>query len=137
MIKEIRNIKSGERELRKFGIMVGVILLILAGYSFWKEKESAQLFLGIATFFIVAGFALPVVLKPLYMIWMSFAVVLGWFMTRIILGMLFYTIITSIGVVSRLFGKRFLEQGFDESKGSYWIHRINKKVKKQDYERQF
>ena len=137
MIKEIRNIRSGKRELRQFGIMIGVVMLVLAGYFFWNGKESVYLFLGIAALFIVVGVVVPFVLKPVYIAWMSFASVLSWFMTRVILCMLFYTVFTATRCVSLLFGKRFLEKGWDESKGSYWNHRTKKQPQTENYERQF
>ena len=47
MLEEIKNIKSEKRDLRKFGITIGIILLIITGFLFWKEKESFQIFLAI------------------------------------------------------------------------------------------
>ena len=53
MLEEIKNIKSEKSDLRNFGIIVGIILLIISGFLFWKEKESFQIFLAIGiTLFI-------------------------------------------------------------------------------------
>ena len=109
MLKEINNIKSGKSELRKFGNTIGIILMIIAGILFWKEKESFQIFLTIGAVLCFSGLALPVFLKPLYWIWMIFATILGWIMTRVILSLLFYVIFTPIGLIPRIFGKQFLE----------------------------
>ena len=46
MLEEIKNIKSEKSDLRNFGIIVGIILLIISGFLFWKEKESFQIFLA-------------------------------------------------------------------------------------------
>ena len=137
MLKEIKNIKSEKSDLRNFGIIVGIILLIISGFLFWKEKESFQIFLAIGiTLFLVAS-TIPRVLKPVYWIWMIFAIILGWFMTRVILSLLFYIIITSIGLTSRLFGKQFLELRWDKSKESYWNFRTNEHLLNENYEKQF
>ena len=137
MLEEIKNIKSEKSDLRNFGITVGIILLIISGFLFWKENESFQIFLIVGITFLLTTVAIPVVLKPVYWIWMIFATILGWFMTRLILSLLFYIIFTSIGLTSRLFGKQFLELRFDKSKESYWNFRTNEHLQNENYEKQF
>ena len=137
MIEEIKNIKSKKSDIRKFGITIGIILMIIAGFLFWKEKESYQIFLTVGTILFVLGILVPAVLKPIYWIWMIFATILGWIMTRVILSLLFYTILTPIGLIPRVFGKQFLELRWDKSKGSYWNYRTNEHLQNENYEKQF
>ena len=137
MIKEIKNIKSEKSDLRKFGITIGVILLIIAGFLFWKEKESFQLLFTFGVTLFILGIAIPFILKPIYWVWMIFATILGWIMTRVILSSLFYIILTPIGLILRFFGKQFLELRWDKSKESYWNFRTNEHLKKENYEKQF
>ena len=92
MLEEIKNIKSKKSDLRNFGITVGIILLVISGYLFWKEKESFQIFLAIGIILFLTAIAIPRVLKPVYWILMIFAVILGWFMTRLILILLYYVV---------------------------------------------
>ena len=77
MFEEIKNIKSEKSDLRNFGIIVGIILLIFSGFLFWKEKESFQIFLAIGIILFLTAIAIPRVLKPVYWIWMIFAIILG------------------------------------------------------------
>ena len=137
MLEEIKNIKSEKSDLRKFGITIGVILLVIAGFLFWKEKESFQILLIIGVTFCILGIAIPFILKPIYWVWMIFATILGWIMTRVILSLLFYIIVTPIGLIPRFFGKQFLELRWDKSKESYWNFRTNEHLKKENYEKQF
>ena len=137
MLEEIKNIKSKKSDLRNFGIIVGIILLIVSGFLFWKEKESYQIFLALGITLFFTAIAIPVVLKPVYWIWMIFAIILGWFMTRVILSLLFYVVFTSIGLTLRFFGKQFLELQWDKSKESYWNFRTNEQQQKENYEKQF
>ena len=137
MFEEIKNIKSEKSDLRNFGIIVGIILLIISGFLFWKEKESFQIFLAIGIILFLIAIVIPAVLKPVYWIWMIFAIILGWFMTRVILSLLFYVVFTSIGLALRFFGKQFLELRWDKSKESYWNFRTNEHLKKENYEKQF
>ena len=137
MIEETKNIKSEKSDIRNFGIIVGIILLVISGFLFWKEKESYQIFLAFGITLFFTAIVAPVVLKPVYWIWMIFAIILGWFMTRLILSLLFYFVFTSIGLTLRLFGKQFLELRWDKSKESYWNFRTNEHRQNKNYEKQF
>ncbi len=86
---------------------------------------------------MAVGLAAPIILWPLQKIWMMVAVILGWVMTRIILSILFYLVITPISLLGRLFGKRFLDLKIDRSATSYWIKRENKPTEPADFEKQF
>ena len=87
--------------------------------------------------FISLGLVLPFILKPIYLLWMIFSVLLGWFMTRVILISLFYLVMTPIGVISRLFGNKFLELKMDKKNRTYWNHRTKNKFDKENFEKQF
>ena len=137
MLEEIKNIKSKKSDLRNFGITVGIILLVISGFLFWKEKESFQILLTFGVTFCILGIAIPFILKPIYWVWMIFATILGWIMTRVILSLLFYIILTPIGLISRFFGKQFLELQWDKSKESYWNFRTNENLQNENYEKQF
>ena len=123
MFDEIKHIKTGKKDLRSFGVTIGIILLLIAGFLFYKDKESFQIFLYVAGTFIGFGLIIPIILKPIYIVWMVFAVILGWFMTRVILSLLFYVIITPIGVVLRTFGKDLIGLKFSKKQDTYWIKR--------------
>jgi len=137
MLEELRNIKSEKSDLRKFGITVGIVLMIIAGLLFWKEKESSQIFFGVGAIILLTTITIPVILKPVYSIWMVFGIIIGWIMTRIILSLLFYIILTPIGLVLRLFGKQVLELRWNKSEQSYWNYRIKENFDHGNYERQF
>lgn len=137
IIEDIKNIKSGRGDLRKFGITVGIVLGLFGGLFFWRGREFYYYFLILSAAFLLLGLTLPVLLKPIQKVWMSLAIVLGWVMTRVILCVLFYLVVTPIGLGSRLFGKRFLDLQFDGKSDSYWITKDTSKVEMKDYERQF
>ena len=137
MIEEIRNIKSGKKELRNFGFTIGIVLLLIAGVLFYKNNNLFISFAYIAGVFIVFGFLFPQLLKPIYFIWMIFAVVIGWIMTRLILSILFFVIISIIRLIAGIFGKSFLELNISKDSKSYWNHRFSDVEMSQDYEKQF
>lgn len=137
LIEEIKNIKSGRSDLRKFGITVGIVVGLIGGLLLWKDRGSYPYFLTISVFLIVSGILFPKVLLPLQRVWMTIAVIMGWFMTRVILSILFYLVFTPIGLIARLMGKEFLELKIDKRRDSYWIYRKEKPYDRRDYERQF
>jgi hypothetical protein len=137
MFEEIKNIKTGKKDIRSFGITFGIILLIIAGFLYYQEKDSFKLFIYLAGSSSCLGILLPIILKPFYMVWMIFAVILGWFMTRIILSLLFFLVITPIGLTMRLLGKDFLGLKIKSSNESYWNKRDKENELNQDYQKQF
>ena len=137
MFEELKNIKSTKKELRNFGITIGVILLVIGGYLFFKELGSYQTFLYLAIALIGLGLIIPNLLKPIYLIWMIFAVIIGWVMTRVILSLLFYLIITPIGIIAKILNKDFLNLKKEYGKTTYWNKRDRSLELNQDYSKQF
>ena len=137
MFDEIKSIKSSKKELRSFGIVMGVALAVFGGFFFWRGKEYYVYLFGIAAFFLFFGFGAPIVLKPVQKIWMSLAVLLSWIVTRVILIILFYAVVTPISIIARICGKDFLDVSFDKDKNTYWRMRTKGATDKQQYEKQF
>ncbi len=81
IIEPIKNIKSGRSDLRKFGITVGIVLGLLGGLLFWRGKDSYLYFLMLSATFLLLGLVVPILLKPIHKVWMTLAVLMGWFMT--------------------------------------------------------
>jgi hypothetical protein len=137
MIDEIKNISSTKNDLRKFGLTVGSFLIIVGGLFFWFDKASYPYLLALGIVLILCGSALPILLKPVYVVWMTFATILGWVMTRVILSIVFFLVITPIGLIGRLFRYKFLELKWDSAKETYWNYRELTKADNAEYERQF
>jgi multisubunit Na+/H+ antiporter MnhG subunit len=138
MIKEeLKLIKEDKRSLRKFGLTVGTVLLIIGVALFLFDITSFVYFGGIGLLLILFGLTAPNLLKPINKVWMTFAIILGWFMSRVILIILFYLIITPIGFLLKIFGKDPLNLKLDNSLSTYWEDREKSVTEKIDYERQF
>jgi len=137
LLEEISNIKSEKKDLRNFGIVMGVAFGLLAGALWWKGRDTYTLFALLSMAFFFFGLVLPSLLRPLQKAWMILAVIMGWVMTRFILSVLFYIVFTFIGVGSRLFGKKFLGLNIDKSKKSYWVYREPTEFFREKYEKQF
>ena len=136
MVEELNSIKSSSKELKNFGVTIGFILLMIGVFLFVIEKDLFIYFFSIGLILIIIGGIAPVILRPIYKIWMIFAVIIGWVMTRVILSVLFFSIITTIGIFTRLIGKDFLSLKSRNQK-SYWNIRDREHELNQDYEKQF
>jgi len=134
---DIKQLKTGNRDLRKFGLTVGGVFAALGLLFLWRHKTHWPYFLWPGASLIVAGIIFPRALKWIYIGWMSMAFVLGFVMAHVILTLLFYLVITPIGLVARLCGQDFLNMKLDHAAKSYWIPRERKVKSAQDYERQF
>ena len=135
LLEEIKNIPSAEKDLRSFGRVMGIAFGILSGVLFWRHRPSWPVFAGLSAFFFAFGFLFPRALKPVQTAWMTLALLMGWVMTRVILAIVFYLVITPIGLVIRLSGKDFMNRSFPGNEGSYWLDHAERV--KEDYERQF
>ena len=136
MFEELKNIKTSKKDVRSFGITIGVVLLIISAILFYHGKSSHQVFAYLGGGFIGLGIITPVLLKPIYTLWMTFAVIFGWAMTNLILSIIFYFILTPIGLMTRFMGEDFLKQKKVGLK-TYWNNRNSNYEINQDYEKQF
>ncbi len=137
IFSEIKNIKESRKELKKFGLTIGIVLLILAAFLFWNGKSSYPVWGIIGLVLILTALTFPVILKPLNKIWMSLAIVLGWVMTRVILSILFYLALFPLRFIALIFRKRFLDVKADPAAETYWQKREKNNFDPSTYERQF
>ena len=137
ILDELKAVKSGASDLRKFGITMCVAIAVLGAIFMWRGKGEPLWFFGIAGAFLLLGLAVPVVLRPVQKAWMAFAIVLGWVMTRVILVIVFFIGVTPVALVARLVRKRFLDLGFEPDRNSYWVPRPEPTGGKERYKSQF
>ncbi len=135
--EDIKQLKTSDRDLRKFGLMVGGVFAVLGLLFLWRHKAHYPYFLWPGVVLVLFGAIFPRGLKWIYIAWMSVAFVLGFVMAHVILAVLFYLVITPIGLLARLVGKDFLSLKLDRAAKSYWIPRGSKTKSAADYERQF
>ena len=137
IIEEIKNIEEAPKDLKKFGITVGAVLIFIAVILFWQEKHGYIYFGALGTLLVLFGLIKPVILKPLNKAWMTLAILMGWVMTRVILTILFYIVLTPTAFFAKIFRKDFLDLEIDKSRSTYWQIREKKHLTPGDYERQF
>jgi hypothetical protein len=112
------------KELRQFGLLVGAVFTVIGLWPPVFRGEPLRLWaLGIGGLLIACGGILPQLLAPIYKGWMWVGHIMGWINTRILLGIVFYALVTPIGLVFRLMGKDTMRQAFAESSTTYRVVR--------------
>ena len=107
---------------RGFGIVFCVVFLLI---SFWPSIEGQSLriwALTVSLIFLVLGLLNSKILSPFNLIWVKFGEVLGRIIAPIAMGVVYFIIITPIGLFMRLIGKDLLRTKFSKN-NSYWIKR--------------
>lgn len=138
MREQMRQLKSGPAELRKFGLTVGSVLgvlglVFLALGKFWHAWLWAPgLALGLS------GWMRPRLLRWIYLAWMTAGLAVGHVVSSILLILIYYVAVTPLGWLARWRGRDFLERRWDGKASTYWHRRDpGKRRRPQDYERQY
>ena len=110
-----------KKEQRKFGLLIGAVLVVIALFRWWRHGGEAPLWLfAAAAILVVLGIVLPRVLRwPLY-VWYQFALAVNWVMTRILLALAFFFLITPTRLLVTLFSEDPLKRKWDPDAPTYW-----------------
>jgi hypothetical protein len=122
---EILLIDSSKRALRSFGLVVGGVCLAIAAVLFWRHgwivRTPETWFGAIGLGLVFMGLTFPRALKPLHIVWMTLALILGFIMTRVILSIVFFGMMTPIGLIRRALGKDPMRNDATATRATYWI----------------
>ena len=113
---------------RSFGIVFFIVFLIIAIYPILNEGDVRFWSLIISLIFLILGILNSEFLTPLNKIWFKFGIFLGKFFSPLIMALIFFLVVTPIGLVLRLIGKDVLNLKFNNNK-SYWIEKRGPKSK--------
>ncbi len=113
---------------RSFGIVFFIVFLLIALYPLIDKGEFRLWSLMISIIFFILGILNSKILTPLNKLWFKFGILLGKIVSPIILGIIFFFVVTPIGVLMRFFGKDVLNLKYNNNK-SYWIEKTGPKSK--------
>ena len=134
---DLEKLKTGAHELRKFGLTVGMVFVLLGVLFLLRDRSSYPFFLGAGAVLVAFGVIWPHALKYVYLAWMALAFALGLIMSNVILTLFFFLLVTPTGLLARLFQKDFLARKWNKQAASYWIPCATEKKIAGSYERQF
>ena len=117
---------------KSFGIVFFIFFLIVSIFPLFKEGDIRIWSFIIAIIFLVLGLMNSKILTPLNKIWFKFGILLGSFVSPIVMGIVFFVIVTPTSLIMRVSGKNLLNLKKDNKK-TYWIERskIESKMKNQ------
>ncbi len=125
------------KELRRFGVTVGIPLALLAGVGVWRGHTILPAVLGGAALALgVLALLAPRLLRPVHKLWMKIADALAWFNTRVLLGVIYFLVMTPTGIVMRLLGRDPLDRRLKD-RPSYWVVRKRHPDPRASMERRF
>lgn len=132
------NIDTNDRlEQRKFGLLMAAACFAIGLLRWWLKGSVPVVFPAIGTVFLVPALLFPAVLRPAFRLWIRFAETLNWIITRILLGAVFYAMITPAALIMRLLGKDPLNRAFLPDAPTYWEAPDEQSTDIENYRRQF
>ena len=120
------DIKIGSN--RSFGIVFFVVFLIIATYPLINGNELRLWSLIISLVFLFLGLVNSKILNPLNKLWFKFGIFLGKIISPLVMGIIFFLVVTPIGLLMRLVKKDLLNLKFNDN-SSYWIDKSEPKSK--------
>tara|TARA_B100001027_G_C16036613_1_gene227962 strand:- start:68 stop:466 length:399 start_codon:yes stop_codon:yes gene_type:complete len=113
---------------RSFGIVFFILFLLISFYPLLNGENIRVWSLIISLIFLVLGIFNSKILSPLNRTWFKFGIFLGKIVSPIIMGIIFFAVVTPTGIVMRLFKKDLLNLKLNNNK-SYWIKKTDVKSK--------
>lgn len=110
--------------LRQFGLMIGGIFFLIGLWPFVWRQEAVRIWAVVpGSLLAMAGLVMPGILKHLYQGWMWVGHIMGWVNTRIILGVLFYGIVTPMGLIMKMTGHDPMRRNYEPDALTYRVIR--------------
>ena len=113
---------------RSFGIVFFIVFLLIALYPLISGGELRLWSFITSVIFLILGILNSIVLTPLNKLWFKFGIFLGKIVSPIIMGIIFFLVVTPIGLLMRFIGKDVLNLKFNSHK-SYWVEKKGPKSK--------
>ena len=121
-----KNIKIGTN--RSFGIVFFLVFLLISMYPILNDGNIRIWSLAIAIIFLLLGIANSKLLSPLNKLWFKFGLLLGQIVSPLVMGLIFFVVVTPIGIIMRLSNKDLLNLKYNKNK-TYWIKKSGPKSK--------
>tara|TARA_Y100001958_G_C20982680_1_gene373240 strand:+ start:310 stop:693 length:384 start_codon:yes stop_codon:yes gene_type:complete len=113
---------------RSFGIVFSILFLLISLYPLINDDKIRHWALLISFIFLVLGFLNSKLLSPLNKIWFKFGLFLGKLVSPLVMGAIFFLVVTPIGLIMRFLGKDILNLRYNKDK-TYWVEKKGPKSK--------
>jgi len=112
---------------RNFGLVFFFVFLIVSLWPLLNEGSPRFWSIVIAIIFLFLGLLNSKLLTPLNKLWFKFGLFLGSIVSPIVMGIVFFLVITPTGFIVKIMNKDLLNKKYDNKKKSYWINRAKTK----------
>ena len=119
---------------RSFGIVFFIVFLIISIWPLINDNALRIWSIYIAIIFLILGLINSKLLTPLNVLWFKFGKLLGLTISPIVMGIVFFIVVTPTGFIMKIFGKDILNKKYNNKTKSYWI---NKEKSKSTMKQQF
>ena len=116
---------------RSFGIVFSIVFLLIALWPLLNNSEIRVWSLIISSIFLILGFLNSMLLNPLNILWFKFGLLLGKVISPLVMGLIFFCVVTPIGILMKIFMKDLLKLKYN-NKNSYWVDKKGPKSKMSD-----
>lgn len=126
------------RELRMFAVALACFCILGGAFSLQhgvSELLSSTLF-GVALVVLSVAWLTPNSMRPVYLLWMLLFYPLRWLVSCLLIAVVYYLVITPVGLIIGLSGRKLIEKRFDSETSTYWIPKTETRSP-EDYFRQF
>ena len=113
---------------KSFGIVFFIVFFLIATYPLINNQDVRLWFLLISFIFLILGLINSKILNPLNKLWFKFGIFLGKIVSPIVMGIIFFFVVTPTGIIMRFLGKDLLNLKYNNNK-SYWIEKNGPKSK--------
>jgi hypothetical protein len=108
---------------RSFGLVFFIVFLIVSTWPLTNEEQVRIWSAIISAVFLILGLINSKFLSPLNRLWFKFGIILGAIVAPIVMGFIFFLVVTPIGLVMRIMGRDILNKKYDKKRETYWIKR--------------
>ena len=105
---------------KSFGIVFSIFFLLISVYPLLNSDPIYYWSLFISFIFLVLGLMNSKILSPLNLLWFKFGILLGKIVSPVVMGIIFFLVVTPISIILKIFGKDVLNLKFNNNK-TYWI----------------
>ena len=111
---------------RSFGFLFFIVFLAISLWPLISQEDLRLWALILSLIFLILGILNSKILTPLNKLWIKFGILLGNIVSPVVMGVVFFIVVTPIGLIMRLLGKDLLRVNKNESASTYWIDREKK-----------
>ncbi|HMN91998.1 MAG TPA: SxtJ family membrane protein [Hydrogenophaga sp.] len=108
---------------KSIGILFSIVFALVSVWFAWRGTLPWQWFAIPAGMFLITAYSVPRILRPLNIAWMALGALLNKIVSPLMLGVIYFLIITPVALFFKIIGRDELKRNFDSNLNTYWVPR--------------